>query len=886
MLLELTQGAALLLALCFLYSAGMRLLTNHPRTLQLLAGLLFGAICIVGMLQPLQLASGVIIDARSVVLSMAALFAGPWAATIAVLLAAAARIALGGTGAAIGVAAIVLSAGAGLLLRLAHQHRQLRLSLPVLLAFGVLLHLAILALFQVLEPVAVTRVNRHLALSYVLVFAPATAFLGWLLRDAHQRQQTEQQLEDSTARLRALTRSIPDPIFVIDDEGHYLEVLTPDDSLLALPARQLVGRRLHDVLPAPMASQLMQSIAYTLHSGQPQNLRFELNTPSGLRHFEARCRPQGMRLHGRAAVVFVAHDRTLQMQVEEALQESEQRLRTLLADMPAVAVQGYRADGAVTFWNQAAEQLYGYSAEEALDSNLYALIIPDAMQQQVRSDVARMFATGEPVAAGELCLRHKSGASVDVFSSHAFVHVPGRPPEMFCIDVDISARKAAEKQALYLSLYDALTGLPNRRLLGDRLQQALAGRTRGGSCAALLFLDIDHFKTLNDSQGHQAGDQLLVQIGERLLACVREHDTVARLGGDEFIVLLTLLSNDRSHAAAQARTLGERILAALRRPVALAGQEHHPTASMGITLISETDTNAEALLQQADLAMYRAKDEGRNQLHFFDPAMQASVDQRLRLQAELHHALQDQQMLLYYQPQVDAQGRVTGAEALLRWQHPTRGLVAPGAFIALAEETGQILELGQWVLQQGLCQQARWRADPQLAPLKLSLNVSARQFRQPGFVDTLRLQLTDSGADPAHIALELTESLLLQELDSVIALMQSLRALGLTLSLDDFGTGYASLNYLKQLPLQQIKIDQGFVRNLLDDPKDAAIATAIVTLADALGLQVIAEGVETAAHHRILLERGCRHFQGYWFGRPMPLADFEAMVRAQHAPTA
>jgi diguanylate cyclase (GGDEF)-like protein len=392
-------------------------------------------------------------------------------------------------------------------------------------------------------------------------------------------------------------------------------------------------------------------------------------------------------------------------------------------------------------------------------------------------------------------------------------------------------------------------------------------------------VDLDNFKTLNDTRGHEVGDLLLKEVALRLRGCVREQDTVARLWGDEFVVVLQNLSSDPPEAAAQARTLGELILAQLRQPYDLAGHEHHFTASIGVTLLREHRDSVDEVLKQADMAMYRAKDAGRNTLRFFDPDMQQAVNRRALLETELHNGLRQSQFLLLYQPQVNAQGRVTGAEALVRWQHPAHGMVPPSEFIPLAEESGLILPLGYWVMETALHQQARWRLDPAMAHLSLAINVSARQFLQEDFVTQVLALLQRTGADPAHIKLELTESLLLDNVDSVIATMRALKAQGLGFSLDDFGTGYSSLSYLKRLPLDQIKIDQGFVRDVLLDPSDAAIARSIIALAGSLGLDVIAEGVETAAHHQFLLAHGCKAFQGYLFGRPMALEDFERVAR-------
>jgi diguanylate cyclase (GGDEF)-like protein/PAS domain S-box-containing protein len=703
--------------------------------------------------------------------------------------------------------------------------------------------------------------------------------LGLLLHDVEQRMATERALTGTAARLHAITQAIPDVLLVLDAQGRYVEVLSPNDANLVASAPELVGKRLHDVLPAEQAERFMQLIRDTLQSGQTHSVEYEMQTLSGLRQFEGRTQPLGVQVGGQAAVVFLALDITKRKQAESALRESELRFRSLLRNIPSISVQGYLQDGTTSYWNQASEQLYGYTAEEALGGNLLDLIIPPPMRDGVRAHLQHMFATGEVIPAGELQLQRKDGTPVHVFSSHAYIQVPGHPPEMFCIDIDISGRKAAEDEARYLAFYDALTQLPNRRLLVDRLQQVLVNGARSGLTTAVLFVDLDNFKTLNDTRGHEVGDLLLKDVAQRLRSCVREQDTVARLGGDEFVVVLQNLSSDAPEAAAQARTLGELILAQLRQPYELAGHEHHFTASIGVTLLNHQRDSVDEVLKQADMAMYRAKDDGRNTLRFFDPDMQQAVNRRALLETELHNGLRRAQFLLLYQPQVDSQGRVTGAEALVRWQHPVQGMVPPSEFIPLAEESGLILPLGQWVMETALRQQARWQQDPLFAHLSLAINVSARQFLQDDFVAQVLALVQQTGANPAQIKLELTESLLLANVDSVIATMRALKAHGLGFSLDDFGTGYSSLSYLKRLPLDQIKIDQGFVRDVLLDASDAAIARSIIALAGSLGLSVIAEGVETTAHHQFLLAHGCQAFQGYLFGRPLTLEDFENRVR-------
>ena len=879
MFIELVKGVALLLALCFLHGFNIRVWRQHPWVGQVFSGLIFGGICVVGMLTPVVLMPGVIFDARSVVLSMAGLFGGPLVAGIAALMAATGRLWLGGAGAEVGLMVIGLCTALGLVYREGRARGRLGVEPVTLALFGLLLHTAVIALFQLLPAEAVQRINQTLALPYLLTFTPATVVLGLLLHDVEQRMATERALTGTAARLHAITQAIPDVLLVLDAQGRYVEVLSPNDSALVASAPVLVGQRLHDVLPTEQAERFMQLIRDTLQSGQTHSVEYEMQTLSGLRQFEGRTQPLGVQVGGQAAVVFLALDITKRKQAESALRESELRFRSLLRNIPSISVQGYLQDGTTSYWNQASEQLYGYTAEEAIGANLLDLIIPPPMRDDVRAQLQHMFATGEVIPAGELQLQRKDGTPVHVFSSHAYIQVPGHPPEMFRIDIDISGRKAAEDEARYLAFYDALTQLPNRRLLVDRLQQVLVNGARSGLTTAVLFVDLDNFKTLNDTRGHEVGDLLLKDVAQRLRSCVREQDTVARLGGDEFVVVLQNLSSDAPEAAAQARTLGELILAQLRQPYELAGHEHHFTASIGVTLLNHQRDSVDEVLKQADMAMYRAKDTGRNTLRFFDPDMQQAVNRRALLETELHNGLRRAQFLLLYQPQVDSQGRVTGAEALVRWQHPVQGMVPPSEFIPLAEESGLILPLGHWVMETALRQQARWQQDPQFARLSLAINVSARQFLQDDFVAQVLALVRQTGANPAQIKLELTESLLLANVDSVIATMRALKAHGLGFSLDDFGTGYSSLSYLKRLPLDQIKIDQGFVRDVLLDASDAAIARSIIALAGSLGLSVIAEGVETTAHHQFLLAHGCQAFQGYLFGRPLTLEDFESRVR-------
>ncbi|MES2018252.1 MAG: EAL domain-containing protein [Pseudomonadota bacterium] len=438
-------------------------------------------------------------------------------------------------------------------------------------------------------------------------------------------------------------------------------------------------------------------------------------------------------------------------------------------------------------------------------------------------------------------------------------------------------RMATEEEIRSLAFYDPLTRLPNRRLLLERLRHAMIGSGRTERAGALLFIDLDNFKTLNDSLGHDMGDLLLQQVGARLVQCIREGDTVARLGGDEFVVMLEGLARETGDAAGQAETIGRKVLAALNAPYDLAGRRHQCTSSIGVTLFESNRHTIDELMKRADLAMYNAKTAGRNTLRFFDPHMQTVVSARAALESDLREGLALGQFVLYYQSQRDVNSRITGAEVLLRWQHPERGQVSPNEFIPLTEETGLIIPIGQWVLESACRQLAAW-SNTGHAHLTIAVNISVRQFRQPEFVGQVLQALADSGADARRLKLELTESLLMDDVEEIIGKMTSLKRHGVLFSLDDFGTGYSSLSYLKRLPLDQLKIDQSFVRDVTVDANDAAIASTIVALAHHMGLDVIAEGVETVAQADFLVSVGCCAFQGFLYGQPVPIAQFEQLL--------
>jgi diguanylate cyclase (GGDEF)-like protein/PAS domain S-box-containing protein len=527
--------------------------------------------------------------------------------------------------------------------------------------------------------------------------------------------------------------------------------------------------------------------------------------------------------------------------------------------------------------NKAFTKITGYSAEEAVGQTLRLVSSVHHHEDFYQS-------MWESVAEnsgweGEVWNSRKNG---EVYPQHltisAVMGANGLVTNYVATFTDVTLRNAAEAEISHLAFYDVLTRLPNRRLLIDRLNHALSASSRLGWGGALLFLDLDHFKTLNDTLGHDVGDLLLKQVAERLIACVREGDTVARLGGDEFVVMLEDLSKLPIEAAAQAEAIANKILTSINQPYQLATNTYQTTVSIGVVLFN--DHSQEVLLKHADIAMYQAKKMGRNTLCFFDPDMQEAINLRAALEVDLRNALVNKHFELYYQVQVDRLGNSLGAEALIRWSHPERGLISPLEFIPLAEETGLILPIGLWVIETACAQLKAWQQDPFTQDLTLSVNVSAKQFYQTNFATQVISAVKHYGINPLQLKLELTESVLLEKIEETITKMNILNDVGVNFSLDDFGTGYSSLQYLKLLPLYQLKIDRSFVRDIAINSSDQAIVRTVIAMAQTLNLGVIAEGVETEVQREFLARCNCYSYQGFLFGKPMPIEKFNLALRS------
>lgn len=570
--------------------------------------------------------------------------------------------------------------------------------------------------------------------------------------------------------------------------------------------------------------------------------------------------------------VAICEDITASRHAQEALRISA----TAFESQEGILVTD--ADGIIQRVNNAFTEITGFTANEAVGHNP-RILKSGKHEHEFYADMwAKIKLNG--IWQGEIWNRRKNGELYLEWETISEVRDDAGVLTHYVANfIDISERKAAENQIRNLAFYDPLTGLPNRRLLMDRLNLALVAGARHKRQGALLFIDLDDFKTLNETLGHAQGDLLLQQVASRLAVCTRESDTVARLGGDEFVVMLEDLSENAVEAATQAESVAEKILNALNASYQLENQEIRSTPSIGITLFGDQQEGVDEMLKRADMAMYQAKSAGRNTMRFFDPEMQAAVTARAGLESDLRNAIAANQFVLYYQAQVVGVGRLTGVEALVRWQHPLRGMVSPAEFIPLAEDTALILPLGLWVLESACRQLAAWALQPELEKLTMAVNVSPLQFRQKDFVDQVLAVLDHSAANPHRLKLELTEGMLVSNIEDIILKMNALKERGVQFSLDDFGTGYSSLSYLKLLPLDQLKIDQGFVRDILVDPNDAAIAKMIISLAQSLGLGVIAEGVENHQQWQFLAEHGCIACQGYLFSRPLPLSEFEAFAK-------
>jgi diguanylate cyclase (GGDEF)-like protein/PAS domain S-box-containing protein len=695
--------------------------------------------------------------------------------------------------------------------------------------------------------------------------------------DVTKHKHSELKLIDHNKQLNALIEAIPDAIFLKDANSRWLITNELAKQLFRLHDIPWQGKtemelaKLHPEFSKAHKKCLIDDNE-TWKTGRLTLFNEQVVYENGqICDFEVRKVPIFDDNGQRQSLVILGRDVTERKQVEAELRiaaiafESQEGM--FITDANNVIL---RVNGAFT-------HITGYTAEEVVgkDPSQSKSGLPDAgFYRSIWSSIQRIGSW-----SGEVLNRRKNG---EIYPAHLTITAVRGTDDIISNYVstltDVTIKKAAENEIERLAFYDPLTNLPNRRLLMDRLKKALASSARNRLEGALLFIDLDNFKTLNDTLGHHMGDLLLQQVAERLTACVREDDTVARLGGDEFVIMLENLSQNSFEAGTQAELIGEKILFTLNQPYQLNAHHYHSAASIGITLFNNRKQSIEELLKQADIAMYQAKTAGRNTLRFFDPEMQANIAARVALEADLRLALEENQFQLYYQSQVYNNNKIVGAEVLIRWHHPERGMVPPVSFIPLAEEIGLIVPIGQWVLETACAQIKVWENSVHTQHLQLAVNVSARQFRQADFVEQVSEIIERNGIKADRLKLELTESLILDNIDDTIHKMNSLRKIDVRFSMDDFGTGYSSLAYLTQLPLDQLKIDQSFIRNIGVKPADAVIVQTIIGMGNNLGMEVIAEGVETEKQRTFLAQHQCHLFQGYLFAKPVPIKEFELLL--------
>ena len=689
-------------------------------------------------------------------------------------------------------------------------------------------------------------------------------------RDIRERKENERQVRKAVMLLESTLDSTADGILVVGDNGKILSYNQRFIDMWRIPRHMLASdewkafESILDQISDPEAflrsTQMIEK--------QPNAESFDLVECKDGRRFERYS--TGRRIEGVAnARVWSFRDVTAKFKAEEALRDSEQRYR-LLFEQNAAGVCVTKLDGEIIDCNITFASMLGYERAELIGNKIALL----HERPSERAEIEQMLQQAKTVNSVETELRRKSGGSLYVLQN---LTLAGDRIHMTV--ADISDRKRAEEQIEFHAYHDVLTHLPNRKLFTDRLSQNLTHARRTGKSLAVMFVDLDHFKTINDTMGHTAGDELLLEMARRLRGCVREDDTVARLGGDEFTIILSELRHPED-----AVTVAEKIIKAVQKSMIIGGMPIEVSASIGIALYPVDGNDPESLLRNADSAMYRAKESGRNTYQLCTDEMKGRALQRLSLETKLRRALQEQQLVLHYQPQVSlSDGKVIGAEALLRWNDPERGYVYPSSFIPVAEESRLILPIGDWVLRTACTQMREWR-DRGLALPRISINLSPRQFQQQDLVDTIRRVLEETRLEAKALEIEITEGTAMANAEATIETLHALRELGCSISIDDFGTGYSSLNYLKRFPITCVKVDSAFVRDLTRNEGDAAIVSAVIAIARSLKLKVIAEGVETDEQFAFLRKRKCDAAQGYYFSRPVEAPDLAEYIGERNRP--
>ncbi|MFA5515180.1 MAG: EAL domain-containing protein [Desulfuromonadales bacterium] len=860
--IQLANNALLLLAMGFLYDVVIDRCRLRPNRFQQVGiGIALAILGIGVILTPWTFAPGIFFDTRSVLLAISGLFFGTLPTLIALAATAAFRLSQGGA-VVTGVSVIVASGLFGIAWR-RYRPRTQEIAPRELYLFGVVVHLVMLALMFLLPWRTAVQVLADITLPVMLIYPVATLLLGQLLVIRQRRGRLARALQESEERYRSLFENSHTVMLLIDPaDGAVVDANPAAVIFYGWSRDELCRKKIADINTLP--PQEIQTATGRTQAGATPYFQSQHRLADGsIRQVEIFCDP--LAIAGRPLLFSIVQDATEKRQAESGL-----KMARFCIENAAIGI--FRIDGEEGRIVEANARIcanLGYPREE-----LCALTVFD-VDAQVNHELWRLHQ--KELASGgfktiETLHRRKDGTTFPVEITISCHRYEGQNL-CFCFVQDISDRKDNEKRLVHLATLDELTGLANRNLLFDRLEQSIYYANRSQRLVAILLIDLDRFKVVNDSLGHTAGDELLCMVARRLLDTVRAADTVARLGGDEFAILLTEVAEEE-HVVLTA----EKILAKIIQPYAVAERWITVTPSIGISLYPRDGGGSEMLLRNADIAMYRAKEEG-NTFRFYAKGMNQRMMDTLEVEADLRHAIERDELRLYYQPKVDlASGHINGCEALLRWQHPHKGLLAPDSFIGLAEETGLILPIGEWVLAVACAQVQDWLASG-LPVVPVSVNLSARQFSTGDLLETVQRIMHDSGIDPRLLELELTESMIMLNPEATAATLHRLKHLGLRLALDDFGTGYSSLNYLRRFPFDCLKIDRSFIHDVATDPSAAAVTTSIVAIARSLGLHAVAEGVETRDQLDFLVRSDCDTCQGYYFSKPVPADVFAAMLR-------
>jgi diguanylate cyclase (GGDEF)-like protein/PAS domain S-box-containing protein len=695
--------------------------------------------------------------------------------------------------------------------------------------------------------------------------------------------RVERRLDDSTValldseqRFRTLVESVKDWIWEIDADWRYVYASPKVEEILGYTPDEILGRRPFDLMPAAEAGELLRRFEAIAAEGKPLTSleNRNLHKDGRIVILETSAMPIFREDGSLCGYRGVDRDVTERRLAEEALDQTTQRLNMHFQQTPLAVIE-WDADFRVLDWNPSAETIFGYSKAEAIGRHAMDLIVPKSAEDHVAEVWSELVRQGGGFRSSNENVTKAGKTIICEWYNTPLVDDNGRVIGVASLAQDITEQRQAEQRLNHLAYYDALTNLPNRSLFQDRLGQAIATASRHQKLVGVMLMDLDRFKVINDTLGHEIGNALLQAVAGRLKHCLRESDTVARLGGDEFAIALTDIATIEDVVQ-----IAQKILDEFVAPFAVDGKELFVSASIGITLYPFDGSDPSLLLRNTDSAMYHAKDKGRKTFQFYSAEMTERVEKRLTLETELRHALAREELQLHYQPQLDiASGRIVGMEALVRWQHPVKGMMPPAEFIPIAEESGLIVPIGEWILRNACRQAMAWQAQG-LPELQIAINLSARQFK-PELVDLARDVLAETGLPARCLELEITESVFIEGTDSEAAsILAQLKALGLSLAIDDFGTGYSSLSYLKCLPVDKLKIDQSFVQGISSNPEDASLVKAIIAIARSLNLHVIAEGVETEAQLRYLREHGCDFMQGYFYSRALPPEAFADLVNA------